>query len=264
MKKLLFGFISIFFIASACRANNNPCGHVNLEWFESHAGMPESAEIIYKKKIGTLCETVLMIQGDPVSFYCSKDFFIQGQMFKDKKSLTNETFKSIEPLILAKRKNYVESEVKRTEQRKLFFKKNIKELDSMVSFQFGAKNYNRVIYFITDPNCSHCKKMLKVLGELSIKKGFLVKTVIAPILGEKSLNLGYRAVCKNFGYNEYKNLKDDGNPYICEKAVLLFKREKEFFKRADLNFVPFIIDGKGKWVVEGGNPELLKKKLASD
>ncbi|MGM0418249.1 MAG: hypothetical protein ACQEQS_05965 [Thermodesulfobacteriota bacterium] len=259
-KICLFVFLLIVSGLSGCRSKNI-CSNIDMDWLRHHAEFPEEARIINKQETGNLCETLLVVSGQPVFLYCGNDYFISGDMYKNNTIVTKESFSDLSKKIEKETKAYHEKEKALMKERHSFLTENISKLNDFVSFEFGAKDYEDSVFFITDPLCGYCESLLQYLKKVSKEKKLNVKAIIYPVLGDKSKDMAFKAVCKNFGINEYLEMEYDSEPYICVNAEELFEKQEKFFEKADLNFVPFIIEGNGDWIVEGADQELLKEYL---
>ena len=259
-KICLFVFLLIVSVFTGCRSKNI-CSNVDMAWLRNHAEFPEKAKIINKQETENLCETLLMVSGQPVFLYCGKDYFISGDMYKNNTIVTKESFSDLSNEIQKETKAYQDKEKALMNERHSFLTDNISKLNDFVSFEFGAENYEDSVFFITDPLCGYCESLLQYLKKVSEEKKLNVKAIIYPVLGEKSKNMAFKAVCGNFGVNEYLEMEYDSKPYLCANAEELFEKQEKFFEKGDLNFVPFIIEENGDWIVEGADQELLKEYL---
>ena len=111
------------------------CIHIDMEWLSQQAPLPGNARIVYKKDLGSVCEVVLVMDGDLVPFYAGEDFLLAGQLFKNKKFITQETLNSLEDVAKKERSKADEKNALEKENRKAFFKKK--------SEHFGR--FNRVL-----------------------------------------------------------------------------------------------------------------------
>ncbi|MDY0131532.1 MAG: hypothetical protein RBR53_02580 [Desulforegulaceae bacterium] len=260
MRKIVF-LILIYFSLVFNLSSENICENIDIPWLLNHAPFPENAEIISKKDVFGLCELIVLINTEPMSLYCGKDFFISGQMLKDKEVITLKTIETLADKINKRKKEFEEKEKSEENQRILFFKQNNDKLKEFTAFEFGAKNPDKTIFVITDPKCFHCKQLLIWLEKVSVEDKIKVNTILYPVMGDESKDMAARAVCNDFGISEYLGMEDDSKPYICEKSDSLFMSQEDFFKNADLNFIPYIVDSNFKWSVEGADLEVLKEKL---
>ena len=261
IKQILFLELALFFIIPISAYAEDPCSHVTVKWITTHLSISSKAKIVSKKNAGGLCETILMLNGDPVSFYCGKDFVIAGQMIKNNKFVTEETLSSLSEVFMAERKAIKERKEKAKIKRQKFFRDNFSKLSDMVLFKIGPEKALKSVFIVTDPGCSHCRHLISDFNKIAFEKNISAKVIIYPLLGEDSENMTYKAFCENYGYAEYKNIKPVENPVFCEKAKTLIDSEKKFFKKAGLNFIPVVIGEKGDWVVEGSDMALVKEKL---
>ena len=138
-------FFVLLVLSSAVSAEP-VCNHVDMEWLSQQAPMSQKAKIVYKKDQGELCEVVLALNGSLVSLYAGKDFLLVGNLFKDKKSITRETLNALADIARKERIKADEKEELKTEQRKVFFQQNIRELDDLTLFSFKPGNPDKILY----------------------------------------------------------------------------------------------------------------------
>ncbi|MDY0361802.1 MAG: hypothetical protein RBR08_10130 [Desulforegulaceae bacterium] len=260
MRKTVF-FIIIYFGLILNLNAGDICSHIDMKWLETHAPFPKNAQIISKTNQFGICEVIVLINENPLPLYCGKNFFISGQMFSNKEVITAKTMDLISQKIEDKKLLEKNKENEEAEKRLLFFSKNTDKLKEFTAFEFGSQNPVSTIFVVTDPNCSHCKHLLYWLRDSSTEKKIKIKTIIYPLMGDLSRDLASKAICENFGINEYLEIKNDSKPYFCEKAETLFEKQETFFKSADLRFIPYIFEENGKWSVEGADLSELKKNL---
>jgi len=236
------------------------CTHVDGEWLSRQAPLPANAKIVYKKDHGTLCETVIAVNGELVPLYAGKDFLLVGTLFKEKKVITQETLDSLEDVALMERTRDHEKKAVENERRQLFFKKNLKTLDDLTLFSLKQGETDRFLYVVTDPNCPHCKKLIQDLEIVAFENHLEIKVIIFPVLGPESREMAVQTICEKY-------LKDHGKDQVpqdgsgCSQADLLLEKTMPFFFKAALSFVPVVISGDGAWVVEGNDISQVKQNL---
>jgi thiol:disulfide interchange protein DsbC len=100
--------------------------------------------------------------------------------------------------------------------KKVLSKEQLSKLDKMVDFTYG--NSKNVVYFITDPDCPHCKKAEDILNKL-VKEGKLtVKVILLPIeaLHPDAKSKAISLICDNKGFKEL--MEGYKNSSLCEKG----------------------------------------------
>lgn len=252
MKKqiiLIVGLICLW-ATGATGLANSICGHVDIDWVSSHLPLPDDARIVLKQEKGQLCEIILSISGNLAPVYAGNDFILVGRLYREGRQITTETMNALSDVIENERKKAVQENAERKEKRKLFFKKNVKHLEEMTSLSFNPIHAKGFLYVITDPDCPHCNDLLPKLEQAALESKMEVKVIIYPILGLKSKNMAIQAICNNYSYEAYKNIKIAEPIHSCEKAEILLQKTNLLFQAGGLSTVPIVISGDGLWVVE--------------
>jgi hypothetical protein len=251
----------LFFVLSYDLSWAQGCDHVDMDWLSRQAPLSEDAKIVYKKVQGELCEVVVALDGNLVPLYAGKDFLLVGKLFKDKKFVTGETMGGLEDLARDEREKADGKEALEKEKRKRFFQKNLEVLEDLVLFSFKPGRADRVLYLVTDPDCSHCKKLMSNLEILAMENHLEIKVVVFPVLGPESRSMAVQAICENVSHETYGQIQFVPDTPGCRRADLLLKKTMSFFSNAGLSFVPVVISGDGSWVVEGNDLTQVKDHL---
>ena len=259
-KSLMFALALMISSVSPGLAQS-PCDHVNLEWLTSQAPLPKDVRIVHQAERMGICEVVLSIDGNLVPTYAGKDWLVAGQMFAGKQSLTRETMAGLSDVAQEERRLAKEKEAMDQEKRENFFKENAGRLEELVSLTFGPGQAKGFIYVVTDPNCSHCKKLLPDLELAAFEANVTLKLVIYPLLGAKSRDMAARAICESLDWEGYKNVEAPGEPASCDKADQLLDKTVSFLKSAGVGFVPMVVASDGSWLVEGSDICDIRKML---
>ena len=266
--RYLAGFMLGLFVLSGsispARAES-VCDHVTLAWLQTQVPVPKDAKLVFKKEQGVLCEAVLSVEGGLAPVYAGKDFIVAGQLYKNGVSITRMTMSSLSDLADAERKKARGKKARAAEMRNVFFKSHAADLADLVSLSFApGGSSDKFIYVISDPACSHCRSLLDGLEEVAAETGLALKLIIYPILGEKSKTMTAHVICKHLGYGAYKTLKKNDTATGCEKANQRINKTFDFFKKADLFFVPLVVAQDGSWVVEGNDICSVREYLGLD
>lgn len=259
--------IFILVLFSFCLLNpmtlyaDKSCKNIDLKWLSDHIFIPEKAKIVSKKKVSSLCEVILSVGGDPVSLYCGDDFVVAGQMIQNKEFITEKNLESLNEVFAKERERIAKEKMETEKKREAFFRKNYKKMDEYVSFTIGSKKAEKSIFVITDPDCSHCKHLLRDIKSASSDNKIFAKVIVYPILGSQSENMAYTAFCKEYKYDDYVKMNDEFQPAFCKKGFVFLAKEKNFFRDANLNLVPIVVSGKGDWFMEGSDFQKIKDML---
>jgi len=252
IKLMISAVFTILYMTSQALAGS-VCSHVDLAWLSEQVPLSEGAKIVLKQERGDLCEVVVAIDGRLAPVYAGKDFIVAGRMFRQKRAVTQETMSGLSDIAEQERAEAKEKEALAVEKRKVFFKANIAALAPLVSMTFGPGNPGGALYVITDPNCSHCKKLLPQMEELAFEAQLTLKVIIHPVLGDKSRDMAAHALCNNFTYEQYTQMTGGETLAVCERSTDLLEKTKTLFSSADISFVPLVVAEDGSWVVEGSD-----------
>lgn len=260
MRALLTSLVC-FLTMAAPGFSQSVCRHVDLDWISSQISLPNGARVLQMKERGELCEVVLAINGGLAPIYAGKDFVLAGQLFKNGKSVTRETLDAMSDVAEKEREKLAEKKALEKEKRAAFFKKNIKALDELVALSYNPGQARDFFYVVTDPNCSHCKNLLPELEFAAQESGMEIRVIIYPLLGDSSLDLAVQAICNNYSYEAYINIKRVEPIPSCERAENLVMKTMDFFRSANLSFVPLVVAGDGSWVAEANHNTMVRAYL---
>ena len=221
------------------------CNHVTLSWIANHLTLPQDSKMIFKQEKEQLCEVILRIEDRLVPVYAGKNFILAGQLFKQGRSITEESMKKISDNIKKGANLH-----KETGRNNSFFKENYKTLEQFVFLSFKPNQADGFVYVVTDPACSHCKDLLLKLQPAALQARVEVRVIAYPLFGLVSRNMAARAICSKYSYQDYARIKVDGGNASCDQAEQLIKKTELFFRSAGLTFVPLVVAGDGSWVVD--------------
>jgi len=258
-KWIIAGILTIFLMT--VNAGASICSHVDMAWIGEQVSVSEGAKIVLKQEQGDLCEVVVAIDGTLAPIYAGKDFIVAGRMFKLKKQVTRETMAGLSDVAEQVRAEAKEKEALAVEKRKVYLKNNITAFEPLVSMTFGPGNPKGFVYLITDPNCSHCKKLLPLMEEVAFEAKLSLKVIIYPVLGSKSRHMASHALCNNYTYVQYTQMTGSEPLAVCERSGDLLEKTKALFSAVDISFVPMVVAQDGSWVVEGSNIEQVRAHL---
>lgn len=254
---------SLFFaLCVTTQADQNVCDHITMKWLNEQAPIPVPNKIILKKEQFGLCEVIISINGEFVPVYAGKNWILAGQMFSNRKQITDMTLRSIADLQAEERqKTEARRIILEKEQMKLI-QENISVLDKMVAIHFGEGKEN-IIYLISDPLCPHCKNGLA--GAMDIAKKYpyaaTFKVIVTSILNG-SKPYADEVICSEFDAEKYlKQGKATPQTSGCQKSAEIFKKTEEFFPRFGISGVPVFIAPSSGWKVEGANIPRIQELL---
>ena len=184
MRRLLLAFLTF---SGTLSATQNPCKGIDKTVLEKHTplkGLPY--KIVKEEPVKGICEVVIEINGELVPLYVTEDFVISGELFANKKPLTQIHLKEIQKEILRKRKQ---------------------TFDKYTVAVYRPKNFKGFyIYFIADPECPYCNYIKKTVKNLADKYGVGIKLVFLPLPFHPHAKKWMESfICSNATFEDYVN-----------------------------------------------------------
>ncbi|MCD4719330.1 MAG: hypothetical protein K8S13_05655 [Desulfobacula sp.] len=242
-------------------ATESICSHVDIEWASKHIPLPRDAKVVLKKEKEQLCEVILRVEGNLVPVYAGKNFILAGQLFKDGRSITRDSMAAIPDKIRAEQNQTGEKNNIEKARLEAFFKEKVKTLAEFVFLSFKPNQTDGFIYVVTDPACPHCKDLLLKLKPAALEARVEIRVITYPILGPRSRDMAVHAICNQYSYQDYTRIKMDEPGDSCNLAEVLLKKTVQFFRSADLTFVPLVIAGDGSWIVDTNDIAKIREHL---
>ncbi len=258
-----FFFVLIFFPASAFSAS--VCKHVSMQFISRHLPLPVQARIIKKQERGSICEVILQTKNELAPIYVGKDFVLIGQLLQKKKSVTAQTMEQLAKSGKEKKEQLAMNRMLNDAKKKSFLKTHIARLRQFVAITLKPQGPARdEIYVVTDPACSHCKKLLSSLQKLTAQS-VAIHIIIYPVLGTTSQKLTEAAICRQSSFGEYMELnKSSRLTSRCQKGKKYIEATCQFLEQADITSVPLTVGPEAKWLVEGNRVDEIKRHLSRD
>lgn len=218
-------------------AAQNPCKGIDKDILEKHTplkGLPY--RVIKEQPVKGICEVVIEINGELVPLYVTKDFVISGELFADKKSVTQIHLRQLQKEILEKKRQ---------------------TLDKYTVAIYEPKNFKgSYIYFIADPECPYCNYIKKTVKTFADKYGVGIKLVFLPLpFHPHAKEWTESFICSNSTFEEYVNDSYPKNRK-CKLPDTDVLKGLAFIK-ATPTFIGFT--DKGVKLVIGANKERLKE-----
>jgi len=232
VKTLLLG------VLASSTAFAGVCDEITDQVLQKHAPIPPY-KVMSKREINGLCEMILNINGQFVPIYATKDFVLAGEMFSDRKQITQEQ--------IAKLKE---------EQ----FKKLKKELDSLTATVYKPEKVSgKILYFITDPDCPYCNRFKKTVKEFADKNGITVKLAFFPLPFHKGADRKAESfICEGKTFEDY--LKGNYGSKTCEDGRKNIQKMLTLVKEAGIRGTPAFITENGK-VITGFREREIERAL---
>ena len=182
------------------------CKDITLASMQKHVPIPP-ATILSQHEVNGICEVILDINGQYVPVYAGKNFIIAGEMFQDKKQITQSRIDALkaEDFVLLK-----------------------PEIEKCVAFTFTPqKETKHIIYMITDPVCPFCHQAETQLKEFAETYSAQFKIILASVHPPVGRQKAIEAVCRKLSLDDYitGKWKDDDktDQYQCLDGTSLIE-----------------------------------------
>jgi thiol:disulfide interchange protein DsbC len=231
-KNLLFAtlFITLILFSGALNAQEpgSACKDITLASMQKHVPIPP-ANILSQHEVNGICEVILDINGQYVPVYAGKNFIIAGEMFQDKKQITQSRIDALkaEDFVLLK-----------------------PEIEKCVAFTLTPqKEPKHTIYIITDPVCPFCHQaeiQLKEFGETHSAQFKIIMSSVHPPVGRQK---AIEAVCRKLSLDDYVNGKwkdeDKTDQFQCPEGTALIESSEKLTSALGIDGVPvfYLEDG---------------------
>jgi len=249
-KSIVLAFVSIALMLSGVAFASdmaNPCNAVTLGSLRQQVPIPP-ATILSKKAVAGMCEVILDIRGQYVPVYAGPDYVIAGEMFKDRKQVTQETITGLR----AKRFRALKNEVDKC---------------VAMTLKSSSGKVDKTVYMITDPVCPYCHRAETRLREFADRYGAEFKLVLYSVHPPVGRRKAVEAVCRGLSAEAYldgkwkqENLTDK---YQCKAGAGLIKRTEELVRKMGVRGVPMFYLSDGT-LVQGANMPALARALSSE
>ena len=224
----------------------DPCSAVTLASLRHQVPIPP-ATILSKRAVAGMCEVILDIRGQYVPVYAGPDYVIAGEMFKDRRQVTQETITGLR----AKRFRALKGEVDKC---------------VAMTLEPSRGKADKTVYMITDPVCPFCHRAESRLREFADKYRAEFKLILYSVHPPVGRRKAVEAVCRGLSAEEYldgkwkqENLTDK---YQCRAGAELIKRSEQLVRKLAIRGVPMFYLSDGT-LVQGANMPALARALGS-
>ena len=215
------------------------CDTVTIASMQTHVPIPP-AVILSRHEVNGICEVILDINGQYVPVYAGKDYVIAGEMFQDKKQITQSRLDDL------KAKNFIR------------LKPDIEKCIAL-SYSPHAK-IKHTIFMITDPVCPFCHQAESQLKEFAEKHGVEFKIILASVHPPVGRQKAIEAVCRNLSLDDYLKgtWKDDNktDQYQCQKGIDLIDASEKVLTKLGIDGVPVFFLKNGQRINGADMPAL--------
>ena len=205
------------------RSDESPdiCKDITLASMQTHVPIPP-ATIVSKQPVNGICEVILDINGQYVPVYAGKNYVIAGEMFQDKKQLTQTRLDDL------KAENFIRLKP---------------DIEKCIATSYAPQiEIKHRIYMISDPVCPFCHQAeaeLKGFAEThGVEFKILFSSVHPPVGRQKAIE----AVCRKLSLEEYisgtwmdENKTDQ---YQCREGIDLIAASEKIAAALGLDGVP--------------------------
>jgi len=212
----------IFFpINAKAEESCDVCKEITLASMQAHVPIPPS-KILSKHAVNGICEIILDINGQYVPVYAGKNYVIAGEMFQDKKQLTQTRLDDL------KAENFIRLKP---------------DIEKCIAMSYAPQiEIKHRIYMISDPVCPFCHQAeaeLKGFAEThGVEFKILFSSVHPPVGRQKAIE----AVCRKLRLEEYisgtwmdENKTDQ---YQCREGIDLIAASEKIAAALGLDGVP--------------------------
>ena len=187
-----------------------------------------------------LCEIQVNLKGQNRILYTDSkgEFLITGQVFKtsDGTNITKEAIADLNRFTIS----------------------DIRRLKDLTAFTVGSKG--EVVYFVTDPQCSYCKKAEKIVAHMAETEELQLKVLLFPL----SFHKGAKEQCISIICNN-KGLEDLHSGYKsenqCQEGKTKIEGTLRFLKQKGITSVPTYIFTDGKYHSGVLKEQAIKRRL---
>lgn len=221
------------------------CKDITLVSMQTHVPIPP-ATIVSKQPVNGICEVILDINGQYVPVYAGKNFIIAGEMFQDKKQITQTRLDDL------KAENF------------LSLLPGIEKCIAMTCAPKGEIKHT--IYMITDPACPFCHQAETFLEEFAETHGVEFKIMFFSVHPPVGRQKAIEAVCRKLTLEEYVDgawmNKNTTEADQCDEGKELITASEEITEALGLDGVPVFFLENGRRI-DGADMQALEWALSS-
>ncbi|RPJ80579.1 MAG: hypothetical protein EHJ94_06175 [Deltaproteobacteria bacterium] len=232
-------------IIAQAEESGDVCMDITLETMQAHVPIPPST-ILSKQEVNGVCEVILDINGQYVPVYAGKNFIIAGEMFQDKKQITQSRIDGLNAEKFIRLKP---------------------DIEKCVALSYTPKKgIKQTIYMITDPVCPFCHQAESQLKEFAEKNAVAFKIILASVHPPVGKQKAIEAVCRNLSLDDYiKGTWQEENKtsqYQCQKGLALIDASEKVVTQLGLDGVPVFFLENGQRI-DGADMLALESALSS-
>ncbi len=171
-----------------------------------------------------ICEVHVRLQGRPRILYVGSksDFFLMGQLY-DASSGRNLTRNTLETITR-------------------FSSEEMARLKDLTAFSLG--NSGKILYYVTDPKCSYCKKGSEILLKMASAGEVQVKFILFP-LSKSNREQSVSVICDDKSLQEFESGYRSDNQ--CPDGIKKIERTFNLLKKKGIGGTPTYIFSDGRF-----------------
>jgi thiol:disulfide interchange protein DsbC len=215
------------------------CKNITLEAMQAHVPIPPST-ILSKQEVNGVCEVILDINGQYVPVYAGKSFIIAGEMFQDKKQITQSRIDCLNA------------------EKFIRLKPDIEKCVALICKP--KKEIKHTVYMITDPVCPFCHQAESQLKEFAEKNAVAFKIILASVHPPVGKQKAIEAVCRKLSIDDYirQTWKDENktDQYQCRDGSRLIEASEKITGYLGIDGVPVFFLENGQRINGADMPAL--------
>ena len=217
-------FAALILVPHGAQAAPNTCAAVDEKTIAKHIPLPEFS-IVSKNALTDTCEVIVRAMGENVPLYVYQDYVIAGDMFKNKRHITEEALSHAQSRDFAAMKEKIEG---------------------LVAFSYKPEGSSgKVLYMVTDPDCPYCEAAKFKIKELADRVKFEVRVILFPLpMHEDAKAKVIKALCSKMDYPRY--LAGDYQGDTCKEGEDTVSRTLALAESLEIAGTPLFIGRDGK------------------
>jgi len=246
MLSLVISITILYFpiISHASESKDEVCDTITLSSMQAHVPIPP-ATILSKRAVNGICEVILDINGQYVPVYAGKNYVIAGEMFQNKKQITQSRMDNL------KAQNFIRMKP---------------DIEKCVALSYTPKkDIRQKIYMITDPVCPFCHQAESQLKAFAEKNAVEFKIILASVHPPVGRQKAIEAVCRKLSLDDYisQPWRDENrtDQYQCREGIDLIDASEKLSAALGLEGVPVFFLENGQRI-DGADMPALESALS--
>ena len=223
--------------------SGNICRDITLAAMQRHVPIPP-ATILSKQPVNGICEVILDINGQYVPVYVGREFVIAGEMFQDKKQITQTRLDTLKAEKFIRLRS---------------------DIEACVAMSYApSQKKKHTIYMITDPVCPFCHQAESQLKDFADTHDAEFKIILSSVHPPVGRRKAVEAVCRNLSLDDYISGKwQDENKtdaHQCGAGIDLISASEKIVAELGISGVPVFFLENGRRI-DGADMTALEDAL---